>query len=566
MISNQVSNFVHHWAKICKPSAIRFCDGSKTEYNNISNNLVNCGFMKPIPARPNSFYVNSHSSDVARTEKSTFICTKYQNQVGNNNNWEEMKKMHNFLEKKMNGCMQGRTLYVVPYKMGIPGFDKSCIQLTDSPYVVISQHIMSRIDSTILEQDDFIKGIHSVNSPNDTCDLKEFKKWFCNDEKYIAHFPDQNEVISISSNYGGNALLGKKSISLRLASHDFHQQGDKLAEHMLILGITNPQGIKKYILAAFPSSCGKTNLAMLKPTGIYADWKIETLGDDIAWIRIKDGRLFASNPESGFFGIASGTTPYTNPNAMDIFSHDTIFTNVGYNETKKDIYWKGLYKTDKDDIIYDWQGNIVTDLNKAAHPNSRFTSPLRNCKILSNEIEVPVDAIIFGGRRSNTMPLVTESTSWCDGVKFGATLASEQTTAADGTVGALRYDPFAMLPFCGYNIADYVKHWLTIGSKCSSMPKVFNVNWFRKNKEGNYIWPGFSENMRVLEHIFNRVNNTCDTHVILSRAGLLPVKLNLEGLNCKLEELNYIDEDEWNLKELNDTTYLKSMGIKKILT
>jgi len=562
MISNNVSNFINHWAKICKPSSIQICDGSKYEFNNISSNLVKNGFMKPIFARPGSFYVNSHPSDVARTEKSTFVCTKDRNQAGINNNWRETKEMHNFLENKMNGCMKGRTMYVLPYKMGIPGFDKNCIQLTDSPYVVISQHIMSRVNHVVLEQDNFIKGIHSVNSPSDTCDLKEFDKWYCNNDKYIAHFPEQNEVISLSSNYGGNALLGKKSISLRLASYDFYQQGDKLAEHMLILGITNPQGIKKHILAAFPSSCGKTNLAMLKPIGMYNDWKIETIGDDIAWIRIKDGKLVASNPENGFFGIGPGTNPKTNPNAMDIFSSNTIFTNVGYNETKGDIYWKGLYDVESDDVIYDWQNNIVTDLNKAAHPNARFTSPLYNCKMLSDESEVPIDAIIFGGRRSTTMPLVVESASWSEGVKFGATLASEQTAAADGTLGMLRYDPFAMLPFCGYNIADYVEYWLSFEKKCV-IPKIFNVNWFRKDKEGNYIWPGFSENMRVLEHIFNRVNNANDTPVIQSKAGLLPAKLNLQGLNCQLEELNYIDETEWSLKESMDTSYLESVGIKK---
>jgi phosphoenolpyruvate carboxykinase (GTP) len=562
MISNKVCKFVNKWSKICKPSAIRFCDGSKTEFNNISSNLVNSGFMKPIPTRPNSFYVNSDPSDVARTEKSTFICTKYQSQVGPSNNWRETKEMHQFLENKMINSMRGRTMYVIPYIMGIPGFEKKCIQLSDSPYVTLSQNIMSHIDSTILEQDDFIKCIHSVNSPTDSISLKEFDKWYCSNDKYIAHFPEQNEVISIASNYGGNALLGKKSISLRLASYDFHQQGDKLAEHMLILGITNPQGVKKYILAAFPSSCGKTNLAMLKPTGMYADWKIETVGDDIAWIRIKNGKMWASNPENGFFGIANGTNAQTNPNAMDIFSQDTIFTNVGYNETKGDIYWKGLYDTDKSDIIYDWRGNKVTDLNTAAHPNSRFTSPLRNCKTLDPNNEVPIAAIIFGGRRSDTMPLISEATHWEEGVHSGFTLASEQTAAADGKVGELRYDPFAMLPFCGYNINNHYEHWLSFKHKCIELPKIFNVNWFRKDNEGKYIWPGFRENMRVLEHIFNRVTDPKDSQVIMSQAGLLPISLNLTGLSCKLEDLNKINKDEWKTKMWNDAEFGRSMQTK----
>lgn len=562
MISNKVYNFVNKWASICRPSSIKFCDGSKTEFDNITSNLVKNGFLKEIPARENSFYVNSNPSDVARTEKSTFICTKYPNTVGPTNNWRDLS-MLNFLENKMTNCMRGRTLYVLPFSMGIQGFEKKCIQLTDSPFVTLSAEIMCRIDQTVLEQDDFVEAVHSVGAPNDTINLKEFDKWYCNDEKYIAHFPEKNLIVSHGSSAGGNSILGKKCVALRLASFDFYKRGDSLAEHMLILCITSPNGTKKYILGAFPSACGKTNLALLQPPEKYAKlgWKIETIGDDIAFIRIKNGKLFCCNAENGFYGVAVGTNQKTNPVATEMISHDTIFTNVGFNATKQDIYWEGLYETDKDDVIYDWQGNITKNLSMTSHPNSRFTCPLVNCKTLALEKEVPIDAIIFGGRMSHTMPLVREARSWNEGIKYGLTLSSEQTSAAsDGTVGKPRYDPMAMLPFLGYNISNYVEHWKSFENKVTHLPKIFSVNWFRKN-DNKFIWPGYSENMRVLEHIFNRIHEPNDDQVISHRAGLLPKRLNLDGLDCKLEELNRIDEAEWNLKEMNDANFIKSLKL-----
>jgi len=579
-ISIQVQNFINKWSKICNPDKIHYCDGSDSEMQTLKDKLVNNNFMKKL-SRPNSYCVNTDINDVARTESATFICTEKIETVGPTNNWKNSNIMYPFLKDKFKDVMKGRIMYVIPFQMGTDEFGKIAIQITDSPYVVISMNIMTKIKSKIYESSDFIKCVHSVGNHGVTCE----DKWVSDKEKYITHFIEKNMIVSFGSGYGGNSLLGKKSIALRLSSYDFYKNKIGLAEHMLIMGITNPQGVKKYFLAAFPSSCGKTNLAMIKPTGIYSEWKISTVGDDIAWIYIKDNKLYAINPENGFFGVAPGTNINTNPNAIDIISSNTIFTNVGYNKTTNDIYWDKLYNCDNHEI-YDWQNNLIDNPKKAAHPNSRFTSSLSNCKILDENIfGVPISAIIFGGRRENTIPLVREAKSWTDGVYIGATLSSENTSAITDNIGNIRYDPFAMLPFCGYSMSDYFNYWLSFQNKNLELPKIFGVNWFNK-KDREYVWPGFSENMRVLEFIFDRLASKDQlpfhglaskdqlpfhglaskdqlpfhgldnkNNIVDSPIGYLPKNLNLKELDIKYD-VNNIDRDLWKKQLDNDLEFL----------
>ena len=554
----ELLEWVEEVAALTKPDAIRWCDGSDAEWKEFTDALVEKGVATRLndEAKPNSFYFRSSPADVARVEDQTFICTETEAGAGPTNNWVDPAEMKQTMSELYDGAMKGRTMYVVPFCMGPIDADdpKFGVEITDSEYVVISMKIMTRMGAQALEaigtDKPFVKCLHSVGAP--LADGQEDVAWPCNETKYISHFPETREIWSFGSGYGGNALLGKKCYALRIASAMAHDEG-WLAEHMLILELTSPENKKYVVCAAFPSACGKTNLAMLEPT--IPGWTVKTLGDDIAWMRFgEDGRLYAVNPENGFFGVAPGTGYQTNPNAMrTIEKGNSIFTNVALTD-HGDVWWEGM-TPNKPEHLTDWHGNSWTPDSdaKAAHPNSRFTTPIDQCPILSEDFNnpkgVPVDAILFGGRRASTVPLVAQSRDWNHGTFMGATCSSETTAAATGAVGVVRRDPMAMLPFIGYNANDYLQHWVNVGEQGGkAMPAIFYVNWFRKSDDGKFLWPGFGDNSRVLEWVINRLEGKAEAVDTPIGAIPAPGSLNVEGLNIDetdLEAATRVDTEEW---------------------
>ena len=548
--NKKVLDFVEESAKLAQPDEIVWIDGSEAQLEALRKQACESGEMIKLNQEklPGCYYHRTAENDVARVEARTFICCKNKDEAGPINYWMDPQEAYALCREIARGKMKGRTMYVIPYSMGVVGspFSKIGIEVTDSIYVVLNMAIMTRVGLDVYKElgndGDFVKGFHCK------CDVDPEKR-------YIMHFPEDDTIISVNSAYGGNVLLGKKCFALRIASNLGKREG-WMAEHMLILGVTYPDGSKKYLAAAFPSACGKTNLAMLIPPEHYRKlgYKVECVGDDIAWIRVgEDGRLWAVNPENGFFGVAPGTNEKSNPNALAATKKGTIFTNVAINPEDNTVWWEGLTKPAPEKLI-DWLGNDWTRDSgvKAAHPNSRFTAPAVNCPCLSPEFNsktgVPLDAIVFGGRRATTTPLVYQSRDWDHGVFVGSIMSSETTAAATGAVGVLRHDPMAMKPFCGYHMADYFEHWIEMGKKAKNPPKIFNVNWFRQDENGEFLWPGFGDNMRVLDWILKRCAGKADAQE--TAIGYVPYAkdIDLEGLDMSTEDLEkilYIDKERW---------------------
>ncbi len=571
--NKKVLEFVNESAKLTTPDNIVWIDGSEKQLNELRAQALATGEIIKLNEEllPGCFLHRTHPNDVARVEGRTFICSRREEDAGPTNNWKDPQEMYKLLKEIAKGKMKGRTMYVIPFSMGAIGspFAKVGIETTDSIYVVLNMAIMTRVGTKVLEvlgdSNDFVRGFHAK------VDIDE-------NNRYICQFPEDNAIWSVNSGYGGNVLLGKKCFALRIASYQGKNEG-WMAEHMLILGVQKPDGETKYITAAFPSACGKTNLAMLIPPECYTKkgYKVFTVGDDIAWLRVgKDGRLYAINPEAGFFGVAPGTNEKSNPNALATTKKGTIFTNVALNPKDMTVWWEGLTKQAPDELI-EWKGNPwkrdVDGANgvKAAHPNSRFTAPAVNCPCISSEFEapdgVPVSAIVFGGRRAKTAPLVYQSTDWNNGVFVGSIMASETTAAASGAVGVVRRDPMAMLPFCGYHMGDYFRHWIEMGKKIKVQPKIFNVNWFRTDDEGHFIWPGFGDNMRVLDWILRRCEEVVDADECA--IGYIPKveDIVLDGIEDEvspevLKGLLTIDKEMWKKEAEGIEEFYKKFGNK----